>query len=156
MMHSIPHNLTNKSRYSIAFNFIPTGYIGYGDSALEIHYEEFKQNKIPTFIEQFKISPKLCDDMVTYFNSNKTRHAVGEVGEHHVVKHIKDSIDLCCTPKDNIYPLRDFYLAINKCMLQYQEIYPELKSHYSFDFTANYNIQYYPKGVGSKIGIMKE
>ncbi len=42
MMHSIPHNLTNKSRYSIAFNFIPTGYIGYGDSALEIHYEEFK------------------------------------------------------------------------------------------------------------------
>ena len=48
-----------------------------------------KQNKIPTFIEQFKISPKLCDDMVTYFNSNKTRHAVGEVGEHHVVKDIK-------------------------------------------------------------------
>ena len=109
-----------------------------------------KQNKIPTFIEQFKISPKLCDDMVTYFNSNKTRHAVGEVGEHHVVKDIKDSIDLCCTPKDNIYPLRDFYLAINKCMLQYQEIYPELKSHYSFDFTANYNIQYYPKGGGFK------
>ena len=52
--------------------------------------------------------------------------------------------------KDNIYPLRDFYLAINKCMLQYQEIYPELKSHYSFDFTANYNIQYYPKGGGFK------
>ena len=112
--------------------------------------KNLKQNKIPTFIEQFKISPKLCDDMVTYFNSNKTRHAVGEVGEHHVVKDIKDSIDLCCTPKDNIYPLRDFYLAINKCMLQYQEIYPELKSHYSFDFTANYNIQYYPKGGGFK------
>ena len=51
-----------------------------------------KQNKIPTFIEQFKISPKLCDDMVTYFNSNKTRHAVGEVGEHHIQKHIKDIV----------------------------------------------------------------
>ena len=50
------------------------------------------KHTIPTFIEQFKISPKLCDDMVTYFNSNKTRHAVGEVGEHHVVKDIKDSL----------------------------------------------------------------
>ena len=42
MMHSIPHNLTDKSRYSIAFNLIPTGYIGYGDSALELYYEQVK------------------------------------------------------------------------------------------------------------------
>lgn len=40
MMHSIPHNLTKETRYSIAFNLIPTGYVGYTDSALELYYDE--------------------------------------------------------------------------------------------------------------------
>ena len=38
------------------------------------------KNKIPTLLNNLNIA-KTCDDMVTYFNSNKTRHAVGEVGE---------------------------------------------------------------------------
>jgi len=104
-----------------------------------------------SFIAGFYTSNQLCDDMISFFKSQKNHHTPGEIGLNQIDKETKDSIDLCCVPQNPNYPLREYYLHINKCIHSYQEIYPDLKTHYSFDLIKPFNIQYYKKGGGFKI-----
>jgi len=104
-----------------------------------------------SFIAGFYISNQLCDDMISFFKSQKNYQAQGEIGVNQVDKKVKDSIDLSCDPSNPNYPISEYYSNINKYMLKYQDMYPELKKHYSFNLCKPFNIQYYKKEGGFKI-----
>ena len=112
-----------------------------------------KVKKFPkeSFIAKFSMSHQLCDDMVSFFKSQRNHQTQGEVGVNKIDKEVKDSIDLSCVPQNPNYPLSEYYLHINKCIHSYQKIYPEIKKHYSFNLWKPFNIQYYKKGGGFKI-----
>lgn len=112
-----------------------------------------KVKKFPkeSFIAGFYTSDQLCDDMISFFKSQKNHQAQGEIGVNQVDKEVKDSIDLSCDPSNPNYPISEYYSNINKYMLKYQDMYPELKKHYSFNLCKPFNIQYYKKEGGFKI-----
>lgn len=105
--------------------------------------EKFKLN---SFIGGWYIDESICDNLITYFENNKHRQAPGVslLGEN---KKIKDSVDIMLNPGDTL--LDNYNNALSKCVLKYQDKYPEVKEQYSFSsYTEGYNIQKYEPKAG--------
>tara|TARA_E500000318_G_C3561602_1_gene213708 strand:- start:1367 stop:1933 length:567 start_codon:yes stop_codon:yes gene_type:complete len=102
-----------------------------------------------TFLGGWYIPTNLCDDMIQYFKSNKDRQAPGRVGLQEINTNVKASTDLQCS-HTNVYPLSEYRIKVQECMLNYQNKYPELKLHSLFNFYKDFLIQHYKPGQGYK------
>tara|TARA_Y100000385_G_scaffold279412_1_gene329069 strand:+ start:567 stop:1181 length:615 start_codon:yes stop_codon:yes gene_type:complete len=100
------------------------------------------------------IPEDICDKMIEFYNLNKHKHALGvsydEKKLHNIDTTVKQSTDLHLQPNVDLYPLNLYHEALQKCILNYQEKYDEVKNLPKFNITEPYNIQHYEKGGGFK------
>ncbi len=112
--------------------------------------EKFKLN---TFIGGWYINPKICKDLIKFYESKKHRQVDGNSGfgvNIGVNKDIKDSKDISLGPSDSA--LDDYQTALHGCLKLYMKKYTE-----AFDLYQKYssyenfiNIQKYLPGQGYK------
>jgi len=106
-----------------------------------------------TFIQETKVSNKICDDLIRYFRINKNRHVQGGVlknGKLTIDKNQKESIDLYLNSSEKEVPaVKNYLVQLQKFLNQYCETYEELKYADSFNIEA-VNIQHYPPNGGFK------
>jgi prolyl 4-hydroxylase len=102
--------------------------------------------KLDNFIGGWYIDPKVCDDLVKYFENNKHRHQVGKTGNI-INKEKKKSIDIGLSADDTL--LDEYNNELQKCLLSYVKKYPELNYLARFNsYVEGYNIQRYKSGEG--------
>lgn len=106
-----------------------------------------------TFIQETKISNKVCDGLISYFKINKDRHVQGGVLKNNkltIDKSEKESIDLYLKPSEKEVPAIKQYLSeLQKSLNQYCNKFEELKYADAFSIEA-VNIQHYPPNGGFK------
>lgn len=106
--------------------------------------EKFKLN---SFIGGWYIDPKVCDDLIFYFEKNKHRQRSGVLGNNVVDEERKKSIEINLNPNDTL--LDNYNNQLQKCLLNYVKKYPELNTNLQRfnSYVEGYNIQkYLPKG----------
>lgn len=109
------------------------------------------KTKLDSFIGGWIIDPKICDDLIKFFEANKNRQVEGKVGGTHnqrVDHKVKKSTDICMYGADSAFD--KYNEALQKCLEKYMERYPEvLKNYANFNTTyEGYNIQKYEPGGG--------
>jgi len=106
------------------------------------------------FIKSWIIPPEICDDMISYYKTNPHCHQKGTVisssGEVKVDESDKESVELEITKDRFDKPFNKYRQELQKCLDDYVETYPHIKSLNKFNVYENYNIQYYPPGGGFK------
>ena len=114
----------------------------------------FKEYKLPfnSFIGGWFINKKTCDDIIKYYNKNKSKREAGLVGndKYLVNKKIKDSTDI---PIDNLNidkEIIEYRRELQKVLNLYQKKYKFVKELAFFNLEA-FNIQKYRKNGGYKI-----
>ena len=96
------------------------------------------------FIETYKIDLEVCDDLILYYNHNMEYKNMGMIGSNKVDKNIKDSMDINFFNSSNDYRIKNFFSAIQPCIIDYVEKY---NIRYAVKTYVANNIQYYkPKG----------
>ena len=116
---------------------------------------------IESFIGGFYIPEKVCDDLIDVFESNTDRHEVGSVNANpnsetndvneENLNRIKKSIDMSLSPNHNEQDglwLQDYFENLNKCILEYEFKYPDVKQLASYSTVEGLNIQKYNPGDG--------
>ena len=105
--------------------------------------------KLDSFIGGWYIDPKICKDLIKFYESKKHRQMEGESG-FGVNKNFKDSLDISLAPSDSA--LDDYQIALNECLKLYMKKYPETSNLYQrYDnFREVINIQRYLPKQGFK------
>lgn len=110
---------------------------------------------INDFIETYKLSDDIVDNILTWFKKHE-KHAVNgsvasEVGEVDVNKNVKDSMDLDISPTYMEEPFKSYYDNLNEYLKLYANKYSYLKDAMNtFGLSESMNIQKYPVGGGFK------
>ena len=99
-------------------------------------------------IQGYYISPKICDDIVSFFKKAKHRQQTGMTGLG-IKKEVKDSCDIILNYNDTV--LDSYTEQLQKCLLDYEKCYKGLHSvgRYAPNIEG-VNIQYYKPGGGFK------
>lgn len=103
------------------------------------------------FIEEYKCSDNICDDLIEFYKQNKNLHSEGLVGMGNLDKNKKDSIDLSILSNDNPEPIDNYKKFIWDSVYDYVEKYSMLKDVAAFSIKESINIQKYPIGGGFKV-----
>jgi len=114
----------------------------------------FKEYKLPkeNFIAGWFIPDNICNNLISYFNTNKKKARAGinvSNNKNIVNKKIKESLDLALynnTDKEVI----EYMHSLQKCLDLYIKKYPEVDRYDRFN-VENLGIQHYPKKGGYKI-----
>jgi len=105
--------------------------------------------KLDSFIGGWYIEPKICDNLVKYFENNKHRQVPGALGnDHRIQEDFKKSTDILLRGDDTL--LDEYNIQLQKCLNEYIKIYPEINTHLQ-KFSSNvqgYVIQKYNPGEG--------
>ena len=99
---------------------------------------------ISNFIETYKVSNEICNDLINYFNDNIEYKTIGEIGKG-VDKNVKDSLDVHFFNQSTNKKINNFFKTLSKYVVKYitkYEINGLIKTH-----MVN-NIQYYKPGKG--------
>ena len=103
----------------------------------------------PTFLELYKIKPKVCDDLIEYFNDNVEYKSEGTINDGKIDKDIKDSIDVNFYNGSTDYRIRNFFGAMTPCICNYAKKY---EIAFPMKTSTVNKIQYYkPKGGFPKL-----
>jgi hypothetical protein len=103
-----------------------------------------------SFIYQGKINPKVCKDIIKFFQDNK-KIAVPGSTYYGVDTKSKDSEDIYIHPIFNDYPFNEWKDGLQKCLYEYMNIYPETRTMLArYTVSELINIQYYKPGGGFK------
>ena len=97
-----------------------------------------------SFIGGWYIDPKVCDDLVKYFENNKHRQIPGALGaEQRIQEEWKKSTDISLRGDDTL--LDSYNEQLQKCLEEYIKIYPEVNTHLRRfnSIVEGYNIQKY-------------
>ena len=107
--------------------------------------------KLDSFIGGWYIKEKVCDDLITFFESHKYRHTPGLFGANKKLDpKIKDSVEIPLSATDTI--MDTYNEQLQNCLELYMKKYPEVSDLLS-GFTSmgeGYNIQRYAPGGGYK------
>ena len=96
------------------------------------------------FIQSYSIDPEVCDDLIHYYNDNVEYKTEGMIDSDRVDKNIKDSMDVNFFNSSNDYRIKNFFSALQPCIIDYVEKY---NIRYAVKTYVANNIQYYkPKG----------
>ena len=109
------------------------------------------KTKIDSFIGGWIIEPKICDDLIKFFETKKVRQEEGMVANvkgSRVDHKVKKSTELSMYSGDSAFD--DYNKALQECLEKYMERYPEVNKQYDrFDTSfEGYNIQKYEPGGG--------
>ncbi len=116
--------------------------------------------KCVNFIEEFQIDGEICDSLIALHKKGRKLGLVqkGKLGTAEGVavdKKKKDSYDLgLVTVPDELaeeYKVPDYFMALQQCMAQYYDKYPELKKAGACSVAESPIIQYYKPGGGFKM-----
>tara|TARA_Y100000004_G_C8859530_1_gene388387 strand:- start:54 stop:635 length:582 start_codon:yes stop_codon:yes gene_type:complete len=104
-----------------------------------------------TFIGGWYINPKVCDNLVEYFNNNKDLikpGIQGSKGYKYLNKDEKESFEICIDINKEVDNcILDYGKELNQVIELYQKKYDYVKRVAKFNIVENFNIQYYkPKG----------
>jgi len=108
-------------------------------------------NKSPNFIGSWNIeNDKLCNEIIKFFEENKSMHRVGITTTGYDPK-LKKTTDMVIQPSDlknKKYSLFNSYFNLLKdCFLDYRNQYPFLKhKFFSRTHIGNFNVQKYNSG----------
>jgi len=122
------------------------------------NYEDFKIEdstiNTPMFIGAYTLPDKICDDLVSYFNTNERVVTPGLSVSNTYGKVIdtdkKESLDLRITPDDYHFPIWDYRQYLQHALEEYMKSYSEVNDLSIFKINENYNLQKYPVGGGFK------
>ena len=88
-----------------------------------LYLQENKVKRQNMFIEEYKISKKICAGAIDFFNQNKKYHKQGLVGDGRVDKKVKDSTDLLCFDVEDNPRITDYFNELDKCISKYKQKY---------------------------------
>jgi len=112
---------------------------------------ELKEHNLPfnSFIGGWYIDPKICDDLITLFKSQKEHQKPGVVGSPYNVDITKkDSIDLGIDENFTGESFVKYTKQLKEVISLYENKYPELKGIKPFGMVEGAIIQYYSPGGG--------
>ena len=98
------------------------------------------------FIEQYKMSPDICDNLVSYFKNNTEYKKAGLVGGGDLKLEIKKSTDVCFYNGSNDKRIKQFFKALSGCVQSYCKKHNVC--HYVKTDDLGNNIHYYKPGEG--------
>ena len=111
--------------------------------------KKYNPTPTPTFLELYKIEPKVCDDLIEYFNDNVEYKSEGTIDDQKIDKTIKDSIDVNFYNGSKDKRIKKFFEVLSPCIHNYAWKY---KIAYNMKTSDANNIQYYkPKGGFRKL-----
>tara|TARA_Y100001968_G_scaffold285535_1_gene285596 strand:- start:2413 stop:3012 length:600 start_codon:yes stop_codon:yes gene_type:complete len=107
-------------------------------------------NLHPTFINSWIIEPpSLCDNLITYFESNQREQIQGSAGSE-INKNIKDSIDISINPKDILLPgneiFKEYFEKLFECQNDYISQWSFLQENSKRFEIGVFNLQRYKPG----------
>jgi len=107
------------------------------------------------FMGGWKMSPQICDDIVSVFESSPDRQMKGMIsmkgGDQPVVdKSVKDSIEMSFAPNDPRPEWKAYLASLGAVMGAYLEEYPMAGAYGKFGLVSRTNFQYYPPSGGYK------
>jgi len=97
------------------------------------------------YIEQYKMAPEICDDLISYFKENTEYKAPGYVGPTKIRHDIKKSLDVGFFNNSNDQRIKNFFTALTACIKPYCKKYQLL---HPVKTEIGNNIQYYKAGEG--------
>ena len=103
-----------------------------------------------TFIHQFNINEKICDDLIEYHKKNTEYKGEGTINTGEVDKSFKDSIDVSVYPSSQNLIIKNYYKEINEGIDQYYKKYKILNEGFNCHTDEPLNLQYYAPGGGFK------
>jgi len=119
-----------------------------------------KEHKFPdnSFIGGWYIDPKICDDLINFFNNKKEHHTLGLTeGAKKPDKKTKESIDFSINPEYFVETFPSYWSEFKKCLNLYYKKYSFSNIAVTkFGLTENVKIQYYKKNWGYKIWHMEK
>ena len=89
------------------------------------------KTKIDSFIGGWIIEPKICDDLIKFFETKKVRQEEGMVANvkgPRVDHKVKKSTEISMYSGDSAFD--DYNKALQKCLEKYMERYPEVNKQY--------------------------
>ena len=109
-----------------------------------------KNNLNPNFIGSWTLFPlSTCDELISYFESNKKNHQAGTTGVG-INKKIKNSTDIAINPRDINQPgndvIRRYFELLFSCYRDYVAQWPLVKILPSNLQIGSFNIQRYKSG----------
>ncbi len=104
----------------------------------------------PTFISSWILEPpSICDDLIEYFESNKSEQTKGTSGNR-VNKNVKDSTDITIKPKDISLPGNEIFIKyfeeLFECHKDYISQWSFLKEKSKKFEIGSFNLQRYKPG----------
>ena len=118
--------------------------------------ESGKQNLTPNFIGSWMIESDLCDQLVSYFESNTSKQSQGTTSSGINLK-TKDRVDISISPNDIKLPEnRVFKICFNRlfdCYKDYNSQWPFLKK---WGISTKFFKKYYLKSKTKYNGPLKE
>jgi len=103
-----------------------------------------------SFIDGHYIDEKICDDLLKYFKSNKSKWKRGLLGTGLDLEK-KDSYDLSIDYNRYDEPFKQYRDGLHICLSNYIKKYSYVNNYEHFNIVDNYNIQYYPPKAGFKV-----
>lgn len=95
-------------------------------SILMAKMKSHPNNKNKNFIAGWYIEPSVCDNLIEYFEDEKTEKWEGAFGDNGKPnKWIKDSIDANFWPSTNDSRCQAYFDELQKCVPEYLKLYPE-------------------------------
>ena len=104
-------------------------------------------NDLNNFIAGWYIKPKVCDDLIKYFEASPNKHQGLSGGVVDTKKKI--SLDLSIDTKNAAIPINNYYDELQQVLNKYTELYPYSKNkHNDFGVKETWNIQKYNPNEG--------
>lgn len=106
------------------------------------------------FMGAYLMSPKICDDIIKYFQNNTEKihkgFVLGKYGEPNSNKIIKDSLDiLFFTPnKEPCQECKNYAHQLDLALHEYKKKYKGCNNLRKFKINEGFQIQYYEPGMG--------
>jgi len=99
------------------------------------------------FIQTFKVSGEVCDNLIKYFNKHKELHVPGKVNNEELKKKSKISTDMpFLYSNESCVELKKYVEEMLVCFNEYKQLIPEIDIYCErFKLDANINIQKYEK-----------
>ena len=104
-----------------------------------------------SFIHKDVVDPKICKDIIKFFEKNKKLSTKGVVYNGKFTESIKNSYDLSIPSNHLKYPFDEYQKQLQSCLENYKSIYLELTYNVGkYTIVEPLNIQKYKSGEGFK------
>lgn len=95
------------------------------------------------------IDPKICDNLVDWFEANPSKQKTGVLLQDTVDKSLKDSVDIDILPMWQQQPFLPYFIELGKVVEEYKKLYSYCDTYHDpWGIVEGVNIQRYNPGQG--------